>query len=173
MRPVRVVVAALAIGLAGVAAGCGSEIGDSCSTSDDCNAGTTSGGRACDPGGGGYCTIIGCDYDSCPSEATCVRFFTGSFQNRTCNPQKEDLPASDGTDDCSADELCELDGHCVTRTSELRYCMRTCSDNSDCRDGFECRDLALMKAHGGEPVPEPGTRLGDNPQRFCAVAPSN
>lgn len=169
MRPVRVVVAALAIALAGAAAGCGSEIGDSCSTSDDCNAGTTSGGRSCDPGGGGYCTIIGCDYGSCPDEATCVRFFTGSFQNRTCDPQTEDL----ATDMCSADELCGLDGHCVTRTSELRYCMRTCSDNGDCRDGFECRDLALMKAHGGEPVPAPGERVGNNPQKFCAVAPSS
>ncbi len=172
MRPVRTVVAALAVLLAGAATGCGSEIGDACATSDDCNAGTTTGGRQCDTSGGGYCTIIGCDFASCPEEATCVRFFTGSFQNRPCDPQTEDLADSSSTDACSADELCGLDGHCVTRNSEIRYCMRTCEGNDDCRDGFECRDLALMKEHGGEPVPAPGERIGTSPPRFCAVAPA-
>lgn len=166
MRPVRVVIAALAFALVGAAAGCGKEIGDQCAISTDCDPNGT---RACDPGGGGYCTIQGCDYGTCPSEAECVRFFTGSFANRTCDPATEDLT----TDMCSADELCGLDGHCVTRASEIRFCMRSCDSNSDCRSGFECRDITLMKAHGGEPVPKEGERIGSAPPKFCAVAPAS
>lgn len=168
MSSVRVVVATLALAFA---AGCSSEIGDACAIDSDCNAGVSELNRSCDQGGGGYCTIRGCDFDTCPSEATCVGFFTGSFANRTCNPDTEDQ----GTDDCSADELCGLNGHCVTRSSEIRYCMRSCESNDDCRDGFECRDLTLMKEHGGQPVLDPDPMSTDtNPDkhRFCALAPS-
>ena len=28
------------------------------------------------PDGQGYCTIEGCDWNTCPSEAVCIRFFT-------------------------------------------------------------------------------------------------
>ncbi len=49
--------------------------------------------------------------------------------------------------------------------------MRTCDSNDDCRDRYECRTEALMVSHGGEPVPKPGERLGDNLQKFCAPAP--
>lgn len=148
-----------------LAAACGSEIGDECSLSSDC---ATDGTRTCDTASeGGYCTIVGCDVDSCPEEAVCVRFFTGSFANRPCDPATEDV----ATDMCAADELCPLEGFCVPRAAEVRYCMRTCDGGGDCRDGYECRDLELMRAHGGEPVVEPGETLGANPQRFCAQAP--
>ena len=39
--------------------------------------------------------------------------------------------------------------------------MRTCDTNDDCRDGYECRDLEQMKAHGGEPVLAPGATIDD------------
>jgi hypothetical protein len=178
MRP-AVVLFAVAVALA--AAGCGAEIGDSCVVSTDCNSSDTQ--RICDGNSdNGYCTIRGCDYASCPDESECVRFFTGSFSNRKCDPATEDV----ATDMCSVDELCAIDGFCVTRASEVRYCMRKCSSNDDCRSGerYECRNYDLMKTHGGEPMPRPTKRLCgdgqepgpddvcDRPQPFCGQAPT-
>jgi hypothetical protein len=148
-------------------AACGKEIGDECIISADCSP---NGDRQCDIATmpGGYCTIQGCDLNTCPSEATCVRFFTGNFSNRPCDPTLEDR----GEDKCSLDELCSLAGKCVPRSSEIRFCMRLCDSNSDCRDGFECRDVELMKEHGGEPVLPAGQVVDDKAPKFCALAPS-
>jgi hypothetical protein len=144
-------------------AGCGSEIGDSCSLSTDCSP---DGDRTCDvSSSGGYCTILGCDFDSCPGEAACVRFFSGTFQNRTCDRATEDV----STDSCTPDEVCTLEGRCAPRGNEVRYCMKKCGSNGDCRDGYECRDLTLMREHGGEPVLAPGSTA--SLPRFCAQAP--
>lgn len=163
MRPLL-----LALVLA-AAAGCGAEIGDECFASTDCS---TTGDRVCDQSQyEGYCTILGCDHDTCPEEAVCVRFFVGEFGNRPCDPVLEDLPSSDGEDRCGLDELCTLGGQCVPRAAEARYCMKACADGGDCRDGYECRDRALMLEHGGEPVLAPGVRPDDEPQPFCAQAP--
>jgi hypothetical protein len=154
------------------AGACGSEIGDSCQSATDCESDGT---RVCDlvSDSDGYCTIIGCDHDSCPDEAVCVRFFGGTFANKTCNHATEDLLASDGTreptDDCSLDEFCTLQDHCALRASEIRYCMRSCSSNDDCRADYECRDRDLMIMHGGEPVLPADERVGDSPSRFCAL----
>lgn len=148
--------------------GCGKEIGDSCLVSTDCGS---EGNLVCDQASfDGYCTIPGCDYGTCPEEAVCVRFFTASFEDLPCTPATEDLP-SGGTDDCGFDEVCTLSGHCVPTAAEVRFCMKTCGDSGDCRDNYECRDEALMRAHGGEPVPPPGQRL-ESFDRFCAQAPS-
>ena len=153
----RFVVVALVLVTA--AFGCGKEIGDSCVVSSDCSP---NGDRQCDISQKeGYCTIQGCDYSTCPEEAACIRFFSGQFDNKECQ----------STNDCSLDELCNLNNHCVPRSSEVRYCMRTCDSNDDCRDGYECRDIALMKAHGGEPVLEPGTPIDNSAPKFCAISP--
>jgi hypothetical protein len=149
-----------------LAAGCGKQIGDACIVSSDCDP---NGQRACDPSQkGGYCTIVGCDYNTCPTEAACIRFFTGQFDNKLCDPTTEDKT----TDDCSLDELCDLEGHCVSRSSEIRYCMLKCSTDGDCRDGYECRTLDLMKAHGGEPVLAPGVPVDEHAPKFCAEKPA-
>jgi hypothetical protein len=150
------------------ASACGKEIGDSCILGSDCSP---NGDRVClcsycsgaiqTDANRGYCTVLGCDVSTCPQEAACVRFFTGSFENRMCTVQA----------DCSLDELCAINGHCVPRASEVRYCMKTCSSNGDCRDGYECRDLAKMKDHGGEPVLEPGTPVDEHAPKFCAAMP--
>ena len=141
---------------------CGKEIGDECIVSSDCSP---SGDRQCDTSStGGYCTIQGCDITTCPDEAACIRFFTGNFANRPCVPETENVE----TDDCSLDELCSIVGRCVPRNSEVRFCMRTCRSAGDCRDGYECRTLALMIAHGGEPVLEAGETVDDSSPRFCA-----
>ena len=150
----------LSIALVAVlAAGCGDEIGDSCIVSTDCDADGT---RVCDTSQkGGYCTISGCDYNTCPEEAACVRFFTGNFSNLPCEQQT----------DCSLDELCSLKGFCVPRSSEARFCMKTCDGDGDCRDGYECRDRDGMIANGGEPVLAPGKVFDDTP-KFCAIKPA-
>jgi hypothetical protein len=145
--------------LALLVAGCGKEIGDACIVSSDCSP---SGDRQCDIAQKeGYCTIMGCDYATCPEEAACIRFFTGEFSNKECA----------STNDCSLDELCNLRGYCVPRSAEVRYCMKTCESNDDCRDGYECRDLTLMAEHGGEPVLAPGTPIDESAPHFCASAP--
>lgn len=148
-----------------LAAGCGKEIGDECIVASDCSP---NGDRQCDVSSqGGYCTVRGCDFNTCPDEAVCVRFFTGNFSNKDCDPATENV----GTDDCGLDELCSLPGKCVPRSSEVRFCMRRCDSNDDCRGGYECRTLDLMRAHGGEPVLEPGTPLSDaTAPKFCATA---
>lgn len=150
----------LIVALLAAASGCGSDIGDSCIISSDCDPNGT---RFCDTSSkGGYCTIIGCDFDTCPDSSACIRFFTGSFENRPCTEQSE----------CSLDELCSLEGHCVPRSSEVRYCMATCDGDGDCRDGYECRNIEVMKAHGGQPVLAPGVPIDDSAPKFCAPAPS-
>ena len=163
MRPLVKSLVLIALALAG----CGKEIGDACIVSSDCSP---NGERLCDISSKeGYCTIMGCDYDTCPSEGVCVRFFMGQFDNKTCDPTTEGT----STMNCSLDELCDLQGHCVARASETRYCMRKCSSNSDCRDGYECRDLTLMVEHGGEPVLAPGLIVDTSSPKFCAAAPTS
>lgn len=146
---------------------CGKEIGDSCTLSTDCSP---NGDRICDPdpsSPGGYCTILGCDYNTCPDEAACIRFFTGNFTNKPCTADTADTA-------CSLDELCSVDGHCVPRSSEIRYCMKKCDSSGDCRDGYECRDFSLMQTHGGEAVLAPGVPVdAAHSPKFCAVKPKN
>lgn len=152
------------------AAGCGQQIGDSCIVSSDC---AYDGSRVCDTSPGstdGYCTIQGCDYNTCPEEAVCVRFFSGGFTNKPCSVQT----------DCSLDELCSINKICVPRSAETRFCMKKCSQASDCRDHYECRvyedttDTGHhdMLTHGGETVLVPGEVLdASNAQPFCAALP--
>lgn len=148
----------------GLAAGCGKQIGDACIVSSDCSI---DGSRICDTVGtkDGYCTIVGCDYATCPEEAVCVRFFAGGFTNKPC----------DVNADCSLDELCTIEKLCVPRAAEVRYCMAKCDADSDCRDGYECRNFALMEAHGGQPALAPtdnnGVPIESNSPAFCATKP--
>ena len=162
------------------AEGCGKEIGDSCVIATDCSP---NGDRICDTlSKDGYCTVQGCDYSTCPSEAACVRFFTGSFSNKTCDPaMPPDACSTSPTNCCSLDEICAVSGQCVPHASEVRYCMRKCNSDGDCRDGYECRDIAKMIADGGEPVPSPGqlidgsgstTQVVGRVQKFCAMRPA-
>jgi hypothetical protein len=68
----RVVVALLAGSLFGALGACAPEIGDECETSTDCSV---NGDRFCDVAQpGGYCTVIGCDPDTCPDDALCVEW---------------------------------------------------------------------------------------------------
>ena len=103
--------------LAGIAAaGCGKKIGDSCNTNIDCDR---YGSRICDLSQpGGYCTEDGCDENSCPSEAICVRFFDQKFATTSCDDQP-----------CKANEMCVAREAgttppyrvCAPASSERRY----------------------------------------------------
>ena len=165
------------LGFAAIAAGCGYKIGNSCIVSTDCSADGT---RLCDTASlpDGYCTIQGCDYDTCPSDSECVSFFTGSFSNKPCDYLTENTT----TDACSLDEICALNNECVPRVAEIRFCMATCSSNGDCRGGYECRhdedpdtngDYAIgsMQADGGQVVLPPGQKDSSGTTGFCASAP--
>ncbi len=108
---------------------------------------------------GGYCTIEGCDQQSCPSDSACVRFFPEKFLSQPCDPAcalpdspviSTDAsmaprcpgpppPCSDPSAVCAADQLCLPSGLCVPRADEQRLCVRTCNNNGDCRGGYECR----------------------------------
>lgn len=155
----------LLVSLVLLTAACGDEIGDECAISTDC---APTGDRICDTTSpGGYCTVRGCDVGTCPDEAVCVRFFPVTNTNRICDPSTEDRTENA----CSSDEICTLSGSCAPRNSEVRFCMKTCGGGDDCRGEYECRTEALMKEHGGEPVPNPGEGTGSNLKRFCAPAP--
>lgn len=138
--------------------GCGHKIGDSCTVSSDC---AQDGTRVCDTfSPGGSCTIAGCDFGTCPEEAVCVRFFPALDNARACAAQEPK---------CDPDEICTIDKKCAPRSIELRFCMLSCSSESDCRSGYECRDADLMRRHGGEPVPNPAAATSELPNTpFCA-----
>jgi hypothetical protein len=154
----------------GFGAGCGKEIGDACNFSTDCSP---NGDRQCEATSKeGYCTVVGCDFDTCPEEAVCVRFFGGGFANKQCDHLLEDVEGA-GDDRCSFDEVCSINDTCVSRSSETRFCMRKCDSDGDCRDGYECRTFGQMRDHGGEPVLRAGEKLTEqNAQKFCATAPA-
>lgn len=69
-RAVGLVCASFVAAMLGV--GCAPEIGDDCTTSADCSV---NGDRVCDVSQpSGYCTIQGCDGDTCPDEGVCVEW---------------------------------------------------------------------------------------------------
>jgi len=99
--------------LALVVGGCAAEIGDSCSYDVDCSPNMD---RNCDRNQpSGYCLILSCDPDTCPSEAVCVEFTT---------------PCPDGTDE----EICGQ----IEENRERTYCLRHCTSGKDCRSSYEC-----------------------------------
>jgi hypothetical protein len=136
-RVCRVWVVAAALLLSGLA--CGRNIGDSCSSSSDCDP--TRGTRTCDLSQpGGYCLVEGCDARSCPSNSICIRAFPGAFLEKMCSA---DMP-------CATDEIClsqagqsGADGgtgpsYCARLSLEKRLCLQTCGGNGDCRGGYVC-----------------------------------
>ena len=164
-------------------AGCGAKIGDSCLSNIDCSP---LGDRFCDTAPiGGYCTQEDCGPTSCPSEAVCVRFFT-PVQDEVCHTALESIPFSQA--DCpNPDDRCVCDasdesgnclfvngdstmpnGHCAPSATERHWCQRSCSSNSDCRDGYECRRTGTF---GAEPLPAFSNGVG-TPAKFCAPKPT-
>jgi hypothetical protein len=128
----------LAIALAGTLA-CQPGIGDSCSNASDCSVQEQ---RTCDTTfPGGYCTVLGCDADTCPEEAACI-----AFQSVVS----------------VASECSSLQGR---PRLERTVCMKKCSNNSDCRGGYRCIDMAGPNPWGAA-VLDPGAR-----GKVCALPP--
>lgn len=128
-------------------AACTSEIGDDCTTSSECA--TTDSSRICitqllEGFPGGYCTIFNCEPGSCPGEASCIGFRT-SLAN---------------------DEPCE--GSFASTRLQRSYCMRTCSNDSDCRSGYACVDVDQDENPWGATVLEEGSRRERS--KICTVA---
>ncbi len=163
------------------ATACGHKIGDSCSFSSDCSQDGT---RVCDTlSPGGYCTKQGCDFNTCPDEAVCIRFFPGLEDAVACAMTLNGTIVADPSV-CAADEVCTVNLLCAPVSIEERFCMLSCSSDGDCRDRYECRDSAaavaacLMMAapaaclalvHPGEPVPDPSpTSMQTLERPFCA-----
>ena len=205
LSPPRSLVAITVASLLGATVtGCGHKVGDACTTNVDCSS---LGDRFCDVAVlNGYCTIEGCDVrmnengelvDSCQnvaSESICIRFFTQQSA-RTC---RADMSPSG----CNADERCLCDhadpahvgqclptaggaalAHCAKESSERRWCMLKCDQDSDCRndDGVQ-HSCVSAGTNGAEPVPR-GLQpvegnpsllvgVGDYSQKFCKYNPA-
>ena len=132
--------------LAAVAAGCKPKVGDDCRLSTDCSA---AGDRLCDiTAPGGYCTVYNCEPGTCPEdESLCVEF----------GAQRSPVAA------------------CVDKQSPSPYarafCMATCEQDSDCRDGYVCADLSKKDKVTGKPVNDWNALLidGDRGGHACMV----
>lgn len=82
--------------------GCTSKIGDGCKSSSDCSV---NGERVCDLAQpGGYCTILGCDPDTCPGSSLCVewRFMPSRTAETWC------MKACNGDNNCRRDYRCAM-----------------------------------------------------------------
>lgn len=118
---------------------CQPEIGDSCSNAADCSQ---TADRTCDTTvPGGYCTEFGCSADACPSEAACIAY--QSVVSTT--PECADLQAAPR----------------LLRTA----CMRRCSRDSDCREGYACVDMRQPNSWGAILVDTRGSG------RVCSLPP--
>jgi len=96
--------------------GCPPKIGKKCNISTDCSQ---LGDRLCDTNQpDGYCTIFNCEPDTCP-ESICVGF------------------------DPNLDPACKSADDGRWPSFQRTFCMKACSEDSDCRDGYECIDLSL------------------------------
>jgi hypothetical protein len=96
----RVALLLLALLLPSVLAGCGTSVGDECSSNNDCSAAS----MTCDLSApGGYCLKADCWDDSdCPEDGVCIYFRNG---DRYC------MLGCSSCDDCRDDYSCiELPG---------------------------------------------------------------
>jgi hypothetical protein len=130
LTPFRARAAAL-LALVALGAGCKAKIGDKCTTALDCSA---LGDRLCDvTQPDGYCTLFNCQPDTCPKESACIVF------------RSQLDPACGNTTDARAGRFAST------------FCMRTCSDEGDCRPGYECvapQDRAARLVDKGTEDPE-------------------
>lgn len=101
--------------------GCQPKIGDACNLSTDCSI---QGDRICDTSmPSGYCTILQCRGNFCPSGSTCVAI----------DPK---VPG------------CGYDDRRSPSRSTRSLCLAECQQDSDCRFGYRCQDIRQAPWHG-------------------------
>lgn len=125
--------------------GCAPKIGDKCHTSGDCSLG---GQRICDTAQpGGYCTVQGCDPDSCPSGAVCVEW-------------RYDPPRTAETwcmRACKSDSGCRSGYRCVATTDPALRSLIDCAPLARIIDLNEkLRNAKFCAATGSENIPDGG-----------------
>jgi hypothetical protein len=192
---------------AGALSACSRTIGDGCASNVECSP---LGDRFCDLASpGGYCTYEGCDRDSCPDSAACVRFFSLKKGQARCNVgrvaradcsqsmsalDKETCCVPGEAGCCALGEQCLCDGedcaaqsaqreeqlaagmtpqvapppgYCASESSERRWCMKGCDEDSDCRDGYACVSTGTA---GSISVARRGTdgKIDRPTLRYCA-----
>ena len=118
---------------------CQPEIGDACSNASDCSVQEQ---RTCDTTyPGGYCTVLGCEADTCPEEASCVAFQSVISVAPECASYQ------------------------VRPRLQRTVCMKTCKSDGDCRGDYACVDLSRQNPWGAIVV-DPGAS-----GKVCALAP--
>lgn len=147
-----------------------------------------------DPGGKGECIIDGCTPTTCPREGTCVQIYSAQFLSVACDPELEDRPQAYGEDiaerlsacraapapaegsrpyadgepvacnDCDAHEVCLPEGLCADLLSVRTSCRKECKSDTNCRDGYECRESGT---NGVYRVATPDYPFGDSTVKIC------
>ena len=98
---------------------CAPKIGDSCDNSTDCSV---NGDRVCDTAQpGGYCTVRGCDPDSCQEGAICVEWRFSPSRTATTYCMKRCGSCRSGYDCVSDDDprLADESGTPIARITDL------------------------------------------------------
>jgi hypothetical protein len=140
-RLIRVIRAILSLSLPVTMAalaltGCTPHIGDGCTLSTDCSV---QGTLVCDTSQpGGYCTELNCVRLSCPSNSTCVMF-------------QASVPG------------CAYNDYQSPSRTGRSFCMENCTQDSDCRAGYECSDPRTS--------PWNGAIIDDNQSQGVCIAP--
>jgi hypothetical protein len=111
----------------GLLLGCPKQIGDSCSLSSDCSINAD---RVCDLAQpGGYCTVPGCEPNSCPAEAMCVSFDAHAprLRRRFC------MKGCEGDDDCREGYRCvpQSPASCLQSPTAILPPGQTCNRIAD------------------------------------------
>lgn len=143
-----------------------------------------------DPNGKGECIVDGCTPSACPREGTCVQVYGAEFLSVACDPELEDRPqaysdelaariaacnADPGGEshiegepvacnDCDAHEVCLPEGLCADILSVRTSCRKECSRDSQCRDGYECRETG---SNGVYRVATPAYPFGNGSVKIC------
>jgi hypothetical protein len=162
--------------LTGLGSGCQPKIGDACRRSTDCSL---QGERICDLSkrvdGQGECIIEGCGRGECPDESTCVKVYGSDFLTVACDPDREDratVGAKGETleplDACLPHEACLQEGLCADELSARTSCRKKCSDNGDCRGGYECTRTG---SSGIYLAPDLGDPNNDDQVKICTPTP--
>jgi hypothetical protein len=91
---------------------------------------------------GGYCLIIGCSPDECPSESLCVEFTTPCPVGEGYGEPGVDIGAEMAAVNDAGVDKCRI----ISPNRGRTYCLRHCRKNSDCRSKYQCVEPKILSA---------------------------